>query len=76
MNGKPDCVPIGPRTMDSARDCQCDACTRWWCDNVDGYFYCPLCKDACLTAMGRYNIDDVGLVCETCFDLWWEEHDD
>lgn len=76
MADKPDCDQT-ERTIDSARDCQCDACTRWWCDNVEGYFYCPLCKTACLERAGQYGIDEIGegvVACEECFDEWHLEH--
>ena len=55
------------RTKESARRCQCDACTRWWCENVPGYFYCTSCREACTPLHDQYDG-----ICERCFDA----HDD
>jgi len=51
------------RTRESTRECKCDACTLWWCANVEGYFYCPSCRSA-RTPLG----DQYDGVCEQCFD--------
>lgn len=52
------------RTVDNTRACECEACIRWWCDNVEGYFFCPQCRQArLLVADGPYSS-----MCEECFD--------
>ena len=58
----PDCGCC-QRTIESARACKCDACTRWWCGNVTGYFYCPECHQAVTPLSDQYDG-----VCEQCFD--------
>ena len=50
------------RTHDLARDCQCDACDVWWCENTKGYAICPRCREVVLESQFCGN------ECEMCVD--------
>jgi len=52
-----------PRTQESARECYCDSCKKWWCEHVPGYFICSGCGDVILISTGQYS----GM-CERCYE--------
>ena len=55
-----DCGTLS-RTIESTRECGCEACKAWWCKNVPGYFHCVECGCVTLGSMVYSQM------CEECF---------